>query len=125
MIVEDDNSMLEILTTLLEIEGYSIVTLDDRQEINDWRDIVAIIRREQPAVVYLDIHFRHINGLDVLREVRKDPALHGSRILISSGMDLPRESRQHGADAFLLKPFLPDELLNIIQELVKPGLSTE
>ena len=118
MLVEDDVSMLTILKTLLEFEGFQTVAVERDQEIAGVADIIDKIRHERPGLLLLDVYFRQINGLDVLRSLRKDPELNQIRVLISSGMDHSGESKQEGADDFLLKPYMPEDLIQRIRELV-------
>jgi CheY-like chemotaxis protein len=119
MLVEDDESMLSILKTLLDFEGFYVVAVEKDQKIEGINDIITMVREESPSLLLLDIYFRQINGLDVLRHLRKDLSLSDLRILVSSGMDYSRECEREGADGFLLKPYMPDELLKYIRDLVK------
>jgi hypothetical protein len=64
----------------------------------------------------MDVHLRQVNGLDLLRELRKDPLLQAVPVLISSGMELSSESSLEGADGFILKPYMPDDLVARIRE---------
>jgi CheY-like chemotaxis protein len=119
MLVEDDESMLSILKTLLKFEGFYVVAVEKDQNIESINDIITMVREESPSLLLLDIYFRQLNGLDVLRHLRKDISLSDLRILVSSGMDLSRECEREGADGFLLKPYMPDDLLKNIRDLVK------
>lgn len=118
MLIEDDDAMLSILKTLLDFEGFQIGAVEKDHRINNVADIIDMIRQERPGLILLDINFRHINGLDVLRLLRSDPAICDVRVLISSGMDLAKESEKEGADGFLLKPYMPDDLIRRINDLV-------
>jgi CheY-like chemotaxis protein len=112
MLVEDDATMRSVLQTLLEIEGYT-VTADLGQD--GAQSIVSAVRVNQPDVILLDVHLRQESGLDVLKVIRADPNLSRIRVVMTSGMDRERECIQSGADAFLLKPYMPDELLSLIK----------
>jgi CheY-like chemotaxis protein len=119
MLVEDDESMLSILKTLLDFEGFHVVAVEKAHKVESVKDIVDIVREERPNLLLLDIFFRKINGLDVLRTLRKDGQISDLQVLVSSGMDLSSDCKQEGADGFLLKPYMPDDLLNKIRKLVK------
>ena len=112
MLVEDDSTMRSVLQTLLEIEGYT-VTSDLGQ--GGAQSVVNAMRENQPDVVLLDVHLRQESGLDVLKIVRADPGLRRVRVVMTSGMDRKQECLTAGADAFLLKPYMPDELLTLIK----------
>jgi DNA-binding response OmpR family regulator len=53
-----------------------------------------------------------------LRGIRNDPDFKDIKILMSSGMDFTYQSMEEGADGFLLKPYMPDELIARIQEIL-------
>ena len=112
-LIEDDAVMLSLLQTLLEYEGFETVQLDGMGKVND---IVEILHQAGPDLILMDVHLRQINGLDLLRELRKDPSLQAVKVLVSSGMELSSESSIEGADGFILKPYMPDDLVAIIRE---------
>ncbi len=66
----------------------------------------------------MDVHLRHLNGFEVLRALRNEPELDGIKVLIASGVDMTKRSYQEGADGFILKPFMPDELIGEIQKSI-------
>jgi DNA-binding response OmpR family regulator len=111
LLIEDDETMLSLLTTLLQLEGYEAARFKREESLKETLDRV---REERPSLVYLDIHLRNFNGLDLLRELRQDEALKTTRVLMSSGTDLGSECLRAGADGFILKPYMPD---NLIQEM--------
>jgi len=112
-LIEDDAVMLSLLQTLLEYEGFETVQLDGMGKVDD---IVDILRQARPDLILMDVHLRQINGLDLLRELRKDPSLQAVKVLISSGMELSSESSMEAADGFILKPYMPDDLVARIRE---------
>ncbi len=112
MLIEDDRTMLSLLTILLQMENFNVCSpTDDRPE-----DILAAIRTEKPDVVLLDVNLRLGNGIDLLRTMRGDEELKDTRVIMSSGLDLGHECLQAGADGFLLKPYMPDDLIKLIKE---------
>jgi len=112
MLIEDDRTMLSLLTILLQMENFDVCSpSDDRPE-----DILAAIREERPDMVLLDVNLRLGNGIDLLRIMRSDEELKNTRVIMSSGMDLSHECLQAGADGFLMKPYMPDELIKLIKE---------
>lgn len=116
MLIEDDRTMLSLLTILLQMENFDVCSpSDDRPE-----DILAAIRQEKPDVVLLDVNLRLGNGIDLLGKMRSEEELKYTRVIMSSGMDLSHECLQAGADGFLLKPYMPDELIKLIKET--PGI---
>ena len=112
MLVEDDPTMRNVLKTLLEIEGFKVVTVpDSRAEA----EVVSMVKGEMPDLVLLDVHLRSINGIDILRLMRADPELKSVRVVMTSGMEMKNQCMQAGANAFLLKPYMPDELIRLLR----------
>lgn len=115
MLIEDNASLRELMAFLLQMEGFEVVFGPTQPQA-----IPEALRREQPEVAILDVHLedRRAAGLDVVRTVRQDERLQGVRLLLISGMDYSREAAQMGADAFLSKPFMGDELIARVRSLV-------
>lgn len=112
MVIEDDATMGMLLETLLQLEGYCVVQV--KQESLD--EIVDAVRQEKPALVLLDVHLRKVNGFDLLNQLRMDQDLKLTRVLLSSGVDYEQRSQESGADGFIMKPYMPDELMGKIKK---------
>jgi DNA-binding response OmpR family regulator len=110
MLAEDDPTMLGLLKTLLKIEGFQIAVLDTRE------DVLGAFRREKPDVVLLDIHLIQGNGIEFMKAVRADAELKTMKVIMSSGMNLAGECLAAGANIFLLKPYMPDDLIRAIRK---------
>jgi len=117
MLIEDDASMLVLLGTLMEMEGYQVARYHKEASA---AEILETLRRERPDVALLDIHINQISGFDVIRLVRQDHELKELHILMSSGLDEREECFLAGANDFILKPFMPDELIRKVKRLVNP-----
>lgn len=113
MLVDDDRTMRTILRTLLELENYHVAVWDGLPG----SDIIAQIRQEKPDIVLLDVHLREIDGLDILRGIRGDQELSDTPILMTSGMDVQDRCIDAGANGFLLKPYMPDDLIQQLRSL--------
>jgi DNA-binding response OmpR family regulator len=112
LLIEDDATMRALLKTLLELEGHHVTPVIDPQQ-----DILQIIRDEKPNFVILDVNLRHANGIEILKSIRKMELSWKLHILMTSGMDFKEESLQAGADGFLLKPYMPDELIRQLKNV--------
>lgn len=112
MVIEDDTNMFSLLQMLLEFEGYKVVLWEGGEEI---QQIVDEICLEKPNLILMDVHLRHLNGFEVLSALKEEPELNEVKVLLASGVDMTKRSQQEGADGFILKPFMPDELINEIQ----------
>jgi CheY-like chemotaxis protein len=110
LLADDDYTMVSLLKTLLGMEGYQVATLLDKKG-----DILDNIRSEKPDVLLMDIFLGDRNGLDVVRQIRTEPDLKDLRVVMVSGIDKTEECLKAGANAFLLKPYMPEELFTLLR----------
>jgi CheY-like chemotaxis protein len=109
LLAEDDPTMVSLLSTLLKMEGFEVVALDANA------DVPAAVKREKPDFMLMDVHIGKQNGLDLLQTIRKDPTNSTVRIVMASGYNVKDECLDRGANHFLLKPFMPDDLLRLLK----------
>lgn len=113
LLIEDDTTMLSLLSTFLEIEGFRITPLSGEAGAEE---ILRRVRSENPELILMDVHLPGVSGFDLVQRMRKDEVLKSTKVIMSSGMNLGIESQQAGADGFMLKPYMPDELVKKIRE---------
>ncbi len=112
LIADDDKAMLGLLTTLLELEGYTVVTETDPNKIFN------VVYEERPHLVLLDVHVSGQETMDVLQKIKSDATLGKIPVMMISGMELQNKVMALGADQFILKPFHPQKLLDSIAPLL-------
>ena len=115
MLIEDDPNMVSLLTTLLDLEGFLVHAPSDHQMAG----LLSAIIDEHPQMALVDVNLRTGSGLDLVREIRHAPEIKDIRILMSSGLNLKQECMQAGADGFIMKPFMPDELIMLIHRTIQ------
>jgi CheY-like chemotaxis protein len=111
-IIDDDQTMVYLLRTLLEMDGFEVA------EVQDWDTILETVRNEDPDLILMDYFLPDLDGLELLTQLRADPDPTQARIIMSSGMDVSDRCMAAGADAFLLKPYTPEQLVGVITEIV-------
>jgi CheY-like chemotaxis protein len=109
LLAEDDPTMVSLLQTLLKMEGFETVVL------NSDADVVGAVLREKPDVLFMDVHLGQQSGMDIMESIRKNPQIADVRVVMTSGLNVKEECLQRGADDFLLKPFMPAELIGILE----------
>jgi len=114
IIIEDDRTMQSLLTTLLEMEGYQVVN----SQQNEPSACLAAIKQEKPDLAFIDINLKFGSGLDLLRSIRMDEQIKTTHVLMSSGLNYRDECNRAGADGFLLKPYMPDDLIQSIRKIL-------
>jgi CheY-like chemotaxis protein len=113
LIVDDDRTMVSLLHTLLELEGYSVYSTPLGQAA------IQLSREHQPDIVLMDVHLADGDGLGVLRQMRADTDLGRLRVVMTSGLDMVDECKQAGGDDFILKPYAPDQLVSTLQRILE------
>lgn len=113
VLFDDDPTMRTLLETLLTMEGFIAKSYVEKK--ND--DFLDYLKTEMPDVLLLDVHLTYSSGVDLLAQIKQDQQLKSVRVLMSSGMDLKDVCLKTGADGFLLKPYMPDELLALLNEI--------
>lgn len=115
LIVEDEESILLSLQFLLGKEGHTVTTA---------RDGVAALRELQvrpPDLVLLDVMLPLIDGFELCRLIRENPALRGTRIMLVTARGREAEIARGlamGADAYLTKPFSTRDLMDKVRGLL-------
>jgi len=113
LLIEDDKTMVMLLSTLLKIEGFQVVDLEADASLEN---IFKNVKTEKPALILLDVNLRQANGFDLLKLIREDEDLSDTRVLVSSGMDFSERCQLAGADGFILKPYMPDDLIRMMRQ---------
>lgn len=120
LIVDDEPYMLRIVEISLRKGGYHLVMG------NNGREAVELARRERPDAIVMDVLMPEMDGLEALRELRRDPATAGIPVIMltARGQILTRqEAESSGASLFLTKPFSPTQLLTEVARLTIPRAS--
>ncbi len=112
-IVEDDLPMTRLLQTLLSLEGFESVSTPRPDAI------LSTARQEKPNLVVMDLHLGQVKTLDILSEFKQDPALASIPVIIVSGLEAEDDCKRAGANAFLLKPYSPNKLIELLRSFVK------
>jgi DNA-binding response OmpR family regulator len=114
MLYEDDRTMVELLTTLLEMEGYQVAQFEGLTA----EDLFEKLSFEKSDILLMDVHLQPANGLDILQSLRLNAEFHDLRIIMTSGMNLSENCLKSGANAFIMKPFMPEELIKTLQKQI-------
>jgi len=111
----DDQALIRMgLRVLIDAEA----DLELAGEAEDGRRAVALVRRERPDVILMDIRMPGMDGLAALREITGDPDLTATKVVVLTTFELDEyvfAALQSGAAGFLIKDGEPAELLRAIR----------
>jgi putative two-component system response regulator len=116
LIVEDDASNRALLTLLLEREGFTVHATSDGEAG------LAAVEATNPDLILLDVGLPGIDGFELTRRLRLDPALVTLPILLLTGRTDPADvvtGLDAGADDFITKPFAQAELIARIRSALR------
>ena len=105
LVVEDDKPVRNLMSTTLDIHGYSYLTAANAQ------DALLQITSHNPDVIFLDLGLPDMDGVELIRKVRTWSAVPIIVISARSEDTDKIEALDAGADDYLTKPFSVDELL--------------
>ncbi len=116
LVVDDELGSAEVLSLILEEEGYrAFCAVNGQLALIQAREVV-------PDLVIVDYMMPLMNGAEFSRALRADPRFAHTRIILNSG--LPEAAiREHfdGYDAFLRKPFKVQALLDLAEKFIGPA----
>ena len=111
LVVDDDPDLVQLISGMLEILGYPVVTAANGAEALDAVD------RERPALVVLDARMPILDGKGFSNSL-KDKGVKIPILVITGAPDARQWAQDIGADGYLAKPFELTDLLEAVQRLV-------
>ncbi len=118
LIVDDSPTILMSMRGILERAGHAVSNAASGEEA-----VSVLLRGLKPDLVITDYHMGVMNGIDLVREVRKMASLRFIPVLMvtTESQQAKRvEAKAAGATGWLVKPVAPDALLQVIKQVV-PG----
>ena len=119
LVVDDDPALQKLIVSLLRRGEMDSISAMDGHEAR-----AALSQDTLPDLVLLDLMLPEISGIDLLKEFRSQPELEKLPIIILSAIADPeqiREGLHEGADRYLTKPYLANNLLNTVREVLTQG----
>jgi CheY-like chemotaxis protein len=117
LVVDDDPDFVKITRTILQSQKYDVITASTGEQG------LAVMRREKPDLVILDVMMAYIlDGLDVRRQMAADKDLQGIPVIMATSLTGERVRGDMPSDEFvpesewLHKPIDPDKLLELVKK---------
>jgi CheY-like chemotaxis protein len=114
LVVDDDEVIRRLIAVNLQLEGFDVVTAVDGQ------DCLERVVEIDPDVITLDVMMPRLDGWETAVQLRKSPeTAHIKVVLITARAQEDDKNRggHVGADAYLTKPFDPNEMIRVVREL--------
>ena len=112
LVVDDEEHILNILEYNLQLDGFEVYLAEDGPTG------LEIAREKKPDVIILDWMMPGMDGLQVLSELEKDEGTKDIPVIMLTCKKMMLDVGQalyQGADDYILKPFEPDELVEIVR----------
>jgi DNA-binding response OmpR family regulator len=120
LMVEDNESISDILSFILTREKFAVELASDGREAQR-----RIEGGDPPDIVLLDVMLPYISGLQLVAIIRETPAWRGVPIIMLTGKSHENDivgALNAGADDYIVKPFQPSELMARVRRLVQRKL---
>jgi CheY-like chemotaxis protein len=111
-IIDDDEIARYMLRQALAATGHTVM------ESSNGEDGLALVARELPDLVFLDLGMPGLDGFEVLRRLKSDPATSDIAVLVFSLLSAESRAKDAGADAFLPKPLSPQVLKERVRSVL-------
>lgn len=112
LIADDAMFMRNALKVMLEKNGFEVVGM-----VDNGKDAVKLVDELQPDIVTMDITMPELNGIDALKEIKRNhPEVSVIMLTAVSGDVAIRECIENGANNFVVKPFREKKLIEILMK---------
>jgi CheY-like chemotaxis protein len=107
LVVEDNETSLDLITYLLEAFGHTPLVARDGVEG------LEIARREQPDLILIDVHMPKMDGYELVRQLKHEPALQATPLIAVTALAMVGDRERAliaGFDGYIAKPIDPEIL---------------
>lgn len=115
LIVDDDSQIQKVLTNVLSAQKYETAVASDGFEAG------VKVTEFKPGLIILDLFMPGMDGFEVCKRIKENPLSSQTKILAITGYDTEENKdriMEAGADGYMAKPFLKDEILQQIEALL-------
>ncbi len=116
LVAEDEKDIRELIAFTLRFAGYDVVLA------NNGAEALEKVGEEKPALVLLDVRMPKMTGYEVCRRLKENPETEHIPVVFLSAKGQDREVREgyeSGAVDYIIKPFVPDELIAQVKRILE------
>jgi twitching motility two-component system response regulator PilH len=119
LVVDDEPDIVRVVVKIMEARGHSVTTAKDGAEAIDR------VKADPPDVVILDLNLPKLDGYEVCKRIKTDPATQHVPVVMMTAAYVSVEDAKAGsaagADEYVVKPFLREVLVHNVERLLKPA----
>ena len=115
LIIEDEEDAAELFAEMMRVSGYRVL------KTSKSTPAISMMSAEKPDIVLLDIMMPEISGLDILRQMRRDPELANIPVIVITAKSMPSDIKngmEAGASTYLTKPVGYLELKEAVERIL-------
>ncbi|MDX1377849.1 MAG: response regulator [Anaerolineales bacterium] len=112
LIIEDEEDAAELFAEMMRVSGFRVTKTSKSQPA------IAMMTEEKPDLVLLDIMMPEVSGLDILRQMRRDPNLADIPVIVLTAKSMPADIKngmEAGASTYITKPVGFQELKEAVE----------
>lgn len=112
LIVEDEEDAAELFAEMMRVSGFRVL------KTSRGEPAISLMNSDKPDIVLLDIMMPEISGLDILRQMRRDPNLAGIPVIVVTAKSMLADIKngmEAGANTYLTKPVGFQELKEAVE----------
>jgi two-component system chemotaxis response regulator CheY len=116
LIVDDSASMRQLVSFSLQDAGYEVIAAVDG------KDALSKINGPKVDMVVTDLNMPNVDGIELIKQLRSNPSFKFTPIVMlttESQDSKKQEGKSVGASGWIVKPFQPEKLLEVIKKFVK------
>lgn len=117
LIVDDSESIREVVSFTLEEAGHSVISAIDGEDA-----LARLDECEAVDLIITDLHMPKMDGIELIREVRTQEKFQFTPILFlttESQVAKKMEAKEAGATGWIIKPFVPEKLLAALKKVIR------
>ncbi|HKI52729.1 MAG TPA: response regulator [Anaerolineales bacterium] len=111
-IIEDEEDAAELFSEMMRVSGFRVLTT------SKGKPAISMMTEDKPDLVLLDIMMPEISGLDILRQMQRDPNLSDIPVIVLTAKSMPADIKngmEAGASTYLTKPVGFQELKEAVE----------
>jgi len=112
LIIEDEEDAAELFSEMMRVSGFRVLKTSKSVPA------ISMMTADKPDIVLLDIMMPEISGLDILRQMRRDPNLSNIPVVVLTAKSMPSDIKngmEAGASTYLTKPVGFNDLKDAVE----------